>query len=116
MLSVSDGWGSCVNSFSLQVADLRASKSDDKKFYVYSGTKTLEIRAETTQDRDFWIGILEVCPVLRLPSPLPSKLHLPSLVSRRLHSAAFTSSLRGSSELVGSVSAQGCDFPPGPCK
>lgn len=44
----------------VQVANLRASRSDEKKFYVYSGTKTLDIRAETQEDRDLWLRILEV--------------------------------------------------------
>ena len=42
------------------MSNLRASKSDDKKFYVYSGTKTLDIRAETPEDRSLWLRILEV--------------------------------------------------------
>lgn len=44
----------------MQVSTRRASKSDDKKLYVYTGTKTLDMRAETTEDRNLWLQILEV--------------------------------------------------------
>lgn len=72
----------------LQVANLRASKSDDKKFYVYSGTKTLEMRAETTQDRDSWMSLLEVRPSRR-PCLRRDRLRLPLLRVSRPFSTAL---------------------------
>ena len=43
----------------LQVSSIRISRSDDKKFYIYTGTKTLHLRAETSVDRGDWFGILQ---------------------------------------------------------
>ncbi|KAJ7514632.1 hypothetical protein O6H91_23G053100 [Diphasiastrum complanatum] len=42
----------------LKVASLRESKSDDKKFYIYTGTKTLHLRAESKEDRTAWLDAL----------------------------------------------------------
>jgi len=43
----------------ISVATLRVSRSDPTKFTIYSGTKPLEIRAESTADRQRWISMLE---------------------------------------------------------
>ncbi|KAG0597632.1 hypothetical protein M758_12G010100 [Ceratodon purpureus] len=43
----------------LKVSSLRISRSDDKKFYIYTGTKTLHLRAESSFDRGDWFGILQ---------------------------------------------------------
>lgn len=42
----------------LQVASIRKSSSDDKKFYIFTGTKTLHLRAENKDDRHAWLEAL----------------------------------------------------------
>lgn len=42
-----------------QVSSLRNSQSDEKKFYIYTGTKTLHLRAETSADRSTWLEALQ---------------------------------------------------------
>ncbi|KAJ7541570.1 hypothetical protein O6H91_10G065400 [Diphasiastrum complanatum] len=42
----------------LKVSSLRQSKSDDRKFYVYTATKTLHLRAESKEDRITWLDVL----------------------------------------------------------
>ncbi|CAN6338166.1 unnamed protein product [Urochloa humidicola] len=42
----------------LKVSSIRASKSDDKRLYIFSGTKTLHLRCETEDDRNAWIDAL----------------------------------------------------------
>uniref|UniRef100_A0A804LQD0 Oxysterol-binding protein-related protein 1D n=1 Tax=Zea mays TaxID=4577 RepID=A0A804LQD0_MAIZE len=42
----------------LKVSSIRASKSDDKRLYIFSGTKTLHLRCETEEDRNAWIDAL----------------------------------------------------------
>lgn len=42
----------------LKVSSIRASKSDDKRLYIFSGTKTLHLRCETEEDRNAWIEAL----------------------------------------------------------
>eukprot|EP00250_Pteridium_aquilinum_P014832 c22226_g1_i5 orf=192-2297(+) len=42
----------------LQVSSIRKSSSDDKKFYIFTGTKTLHLRAENKQDRRAWMEAL----------------------------------------------------------
>ncbi|MCO5608421.1 hypothetical protein L7F22_062631 [Adiantum nelumboides] len=42
----------------LQVASIRQSSSDDKKFYIFTGTKTLHLRAENKDDRRAWLEAL----------------------------------------------------------
>ncbi|KAG0520748.1 hypothetical protein BDA96_08G100800 [Sorghum bicolor] len=42
----------------LKVSSVRASKSDDKRLYIFSGTKTLHLRCETEEDRNAWIDAL----------------------------------------------------------
>ncbi|RLN29158.1 oxysterol-binding protein-related protein 1D isoform X2 [Panicum miliaceum] len=42
----------------LKVSSIRASKSDDKRLYIFSGTKTLHLRCETEEDRNAWIDVL----------------------------------------------------------
>ena len=41
-----------------EVASFRSSRSDIRKLYVHSGTKTLELRAETSSDRTQWLQAL----------------------------------------------------------
>lgn len=39
----------------LKVSSLRASKSDDKRLYIFTGTKTLHLRCDSREDRSAWI-------------------------------------------------------------
>ncbi|KAL9315722.1 hypothetical protein ACSQ67_016723 [Phaseolus vulgaris] len=41
------------------VSTIRESKSDDKRFSVFTGTKTLHLRAETPDDRVAWMEALQ---------------------------------------------------------
>lgn len=43
-----------------QVSTLRPSDADEKKFYIFSGTKTLHLRAESKEDRTSWLEALQV--------------------------------------------------------
>lgn len=47
-----------ITCFDVQVSSIRASKSDDKRFYIFSGTKTLHLRCDTAEDRNAWIDAL----------------------------------------------------------
>lgn len=49
----------CSNFLLAQVSSLRESKSDDKKFYIYTGTKTLHLRAESKEDKVAWLDALQ---------------------------------------------------------
>ncbi|KAH8961162.1 hypothetical protein BDL97_05G036600 [Sphagnum fallax] len=51
--------GRACGEIQLKVSTLRNSHSDDKKFYIYSGTKTLHLRAETNADRTAWFEVLQ---------------------------------------------------------
>ncbi|XP_031476243.1 oxysterol-binding protein-related protein 1D isoform X1 [Nymphaea colorata] len=42
----------------LKVSSIRGSRSDDKRFYIFSGTKTLHLRCESHEDRAYWIEAL----------------------------------------------------------
>ncbi|KAL3636425.1 Oxysterol-binding protein-related protein 1D [Castilleja foliolosa] len=44
----------------LKVSSVRASKSDDKRLYIYTGTKTLHLRCQSKEDRSSWIEALMV--------------------------------------------------------
>jgi hypothetical protein len=44
----------------LQVANLRESNADYRKFYVHSGTSTLQLRAESKEDRWVWMQALQL--------------------------------------------------------
>eukprot|EP01018_Ginkgo_biloba_P036543 Gb_20843 [translate_table: standard] len=41
-----------------QISSIKASKSDDKRFYIFTGIKTLHLRAETREDRKAWLDAL----------------------------------------------------------
>ncbi|XP_061357915.1 oxysterol-binding protein-related protein 1A-like isoform X3 [Gastrolobium bilobum] len=43
----------------LKVSTIRESKSDDKRFSVFTGTKRLHLRAETREDRVAWMEALQ---------------------------------------------------------
>lgn len=42
-----------------QISSIRKSKSDDKKLYIFTGTKTLHLRAESREDRGMWLDSLQ---------------------------------------------------------
>ncbi|XP_026665454.2 oxysterol-binding protein-related protein 1D isoform X2 [Phoenix dactylifera] len=42
----------------LKVSSIRASKSDDKRLYIFTGTKTLHLRCDSREDRSAWIEAL----------------------------------------------------------
>ncbi len=48
----------CIN-LGKQVATLRESNADYRKFYVHSGTSTLTLRAESKEDRWVWMQALQ---------------------------------------------------------
>nr|XP_010916543.1 oxysterol-binding protein-related protein 1C isoform X4 [Elaeis guineensis] len=43
----------------LKVSSIRESKSDDRRFSIFTGTKRLHLRAETTEDRAAWMEALQ---------------------------------------------------------
>lgn len=43
----------------MQVSSIRESKSDDKRFSIFTGTKRLHLRAETRDDRAAWMDALQ---------------------------------------------------------
>ncbi|KAK7275688.1 hypothetical protein RIF29_16809 [Crotalaria pallida] len=43
----------------LKVSSIRESKSDDKRFSIFTGTKRLHLRAETCEDRAVWVETLQ---------------------------------------------------------
>jgi hypothetical protein len=42
----------------MQVSTVRESRSDDRRFSIFSGTKRLHLRAETREDRAVWLEAL----------------------------------------------------------
>ena len=42
-----------------QVSSIRESRSDDKRFSIFTGTKRLHLRAETRDDRVAWMEALQ---------------------------------------------------------
>ncbi|CAN8246912.1 unnamed protein product [Cochlearia groenlandica] len=43
----------------LKVSSVRESRSDDKRFSIFTGTKRLHLRAETREDRTTWVEALQ---------------------------------------------------------
>ncbi|KAF8377028.1 hypothetical protein HHK36_030400 [Tetracentron sinense] len=43
----------------LKISSIRDSKSDDKRFSIFTGTKRLHLRAETREDRATWMEALQ---------------------------------------------------------
>jgi hypothetical protein len=48
-----------VGEVHLKVSSIRQSRSDDKRFSIFTGTKRLHLRAETREDRLAWLEALE---------------------------------------------------------
>ncbi|KAK9716413.1 hypothetical protein RND81_06G231200 [Saponaria officinalis] len=42
----------------LEVSTFRGSKSDDKRFYIFTATKTLHLRSNSKRERDLWLKAL----------------------------------------------------------
>ncbi|KAK1313648.1 Oxysterol-binding protein-related protein 1D [Acorus calamus] len=61
----------------LKVSSIRASKTDDKRLSIFSGTKTLHLRCGTREDRGAWIDALHASKDL-FPRMLTSNDFLPS--------------------------------------
>ncbi|AQK63602.1 Oxysterol-binding protein-related protein 1C [Zea mays] len=49
-----------IGEIHLKVSTVRESRSDDRRFSIFSGTKTLHLRAETREDRAAWLEALRV--------------------------------------------------------
>ncbi|KAJ4715143.1 Oxysterol-binding protein-related protein like [Melia azedarach] len=49
-----------VGEIHLKVASIRESKSDDKRFSIYTGTKRMHLRAESREDKLKWMDALQV--------------------------------------------------------
>ncbi|XP_042059171.1 oxysterol-binding protein-related protein 1C-like isoform X1 [Salvia splendens] len=57
-------WGSMkgrkpVGEVHLKVSTIRASRSDDRRFSIFTGTKRLHLRADSAEDRVAWLEALE---------------------------------------------------------
>ncbi|KAH7447555.1 hypothetical protein KP509_01G111700 [Ceratopteris richardii] len=63
--------------FHLQVCSIRKSKSDEKRFYIITGTKTLHVRAETRDDRTLWFDSLQSAKDMFPRAPFAHDLTLP---------------------------------------
>lgn len=61
----------------LKVSSIRKSKSDEKKFYIFTGTKTLHLRAENRDDRAVWLDYLQAAKDLFPKIPAMHPLILP---------------------------------------
>ncbi|XP_061967743.1 oxysterol-binding protein-related protein 1C-like isoform X2 [Populus nigra] len=48
-----------VGEIHLKVSSIRESRSDDKRFSIFTGTKRLHLRAETREDRLAWMEALQ---------------------------------------------------------
>ncbi|KAK8971363.1 Oxysterol-binding protein-related protein 1C [Platanthera guangdongensis] len=48
-----------IGEVHLKVATVRESKSDDRRFSIFTGTKRLHLRAETREDRAAWMEALQ---------------------------------------------------------
>ena len=60
-----------------QISSIRKSKSDDKKLYIFTGTKTLHLRAENREDRSVWLDSLQAAKDLFPKIPIAHGLILP---------------------------------------
>ncbi|KAF5740290.1 oxysterol-binding protein-related protein 1C isoform X1 [Tripterygium wilfordii] len=61
----------------LKVSSIRESRSDDKKFSIFTGTKRLHLRAETRDDRTAWMEALQAVKDM-FPRMSNSELMAPS--------------------------------------
>ncbi|KAK1261546.1 Oxysterol-binding protein-related protein 2A [Acorus gramineus] len=54
----------------LKISSFRESKSDDRRFYIFSATKTLHLRTDSKKDRTLWIEALVTARSLFTLRPL----------------------------------------------
>lgn len=47
-----------ISLFFKQISSFRESKSDDRRFYIFTATKTLHLRTDSKRDRVAWIHAL----------------------------------------------------------
>ncbi|KAK6262916.1 hypothetical protein QUC31_008732 [Theobroma cacao] len=59
-----------------QISSFRESKSDDRRFYIFTATKTLHLRTDSKRDRIAWIQALVSTRSLFLLRPLNDNLSL----------------------------------------
>ncbi|XP_031262274.1 oxysterol-binding protein-related protein 2A-like isoform X3 [Pistacia vera] len=59
-----------------QISSFRESKSDDKRFYIFTATKTLHLRTGSKRDRVAWIQALVSTISIHLLRPLNDSLSL----------------------------------------
>ena len=67
-------WLLCVNV--QQISSFRESKSDDRRFYIFTATKTLHLRTDSREDRVAWIQALVSTRGLYPLQPLNDNLSL----------------------------------------
>ncbi|XP_030946762.1 oxysterol-binding protein-related protein 2A isoform X2 [Quercus lobata] len=60
----------------LKISSFRESKSDDRKFYIFTATKTLHLRTDSKSDRVAWIQALVSTRSLFLLRPINDNLSL----------------------------------------
>lgn len=87
--SVDPGQFRASGEIHLKVSSLRNSRSDEKKFYIYTGTKTLHLRAETSADRQDWFTVLKAAKEL-----FPRNSHYIGLVTPSEEITISTDKLR----------------------
>ncbi|XP_052190349.1 oxysterol-binding protein-related protein 1C-like [Diospyros lotus] len=69
-----------VGEVHLKVSSIRMSRSDDKRFSIFTGTKTLRLRADTRDDRLAWVDALQAVKDM-FPRMSNSELIAPVIVS-----------------------------------
>lgn len=62
--------------FSLKSSSFRESKSDDRRFYIFTATKTLHLRTDSRRDRVAWIEALVSARNLFFITPFNDKISL----------------------------------------
>ncbi|XP_010258993.1 PREDICTED: oxysterol-binding protein-related protein 2A isoform X1 [Nelumbo nucifera] len=85
----------------LKISSFRESKSDDRRFYIFTATKTLHLRTDSKKDRVSWINALVSSRNLFSLRPLNDKLSLVpndlSISTEKLRSRLLE---EGTSEIV----------------
>ncbi|KAF9685694.1 hypothetical protein SADUNF_Sadunf03G0080900 [Salix dunnii] len=54
-LDVNVQWVTSAGGLGVMISSFRESKSDDKRFYIFTATKTLHLRSDSKRDRAAWI-------------------------------------------------------------
>lgn len=85
-----------------QISSFRESKSDDRKFYIFTATKTLHLRTDSRKDRVAWIQALVssrgLYPLRPLSDHLPfAPNHISAVSTESLKKRLFE---EGSSEAL----------------